>query len=280
MSSDLISTFNPNSLIHDTFNTLHVKKGQAQHLTFLTTGLFKDKCKNWTSLNNDITHSVVSNLNVIELYQLRRISKNFRESCENFLRSILVQKFDDYNCSRASTVSLLTYVPYSERIPSIILKAFGRSLLEAPFLGVFKNHKNISHHNTPIAKGFGPDQNGDMKPFISFYIGKRDLTPFKANLPPSDEQSNPTPMSTPSLRFIFTEGMCGHTLYSSPQAEWEPFFPKPITGIFHDLVLITAGFGLRTINWNAASLSFISDVFDQKHPNFIPWTKPAGTQTV
>ncbi len=116
-------------------------------------------------------------------------------------------KFDDYNCSRASTVSLLIYVPYSEKNPFYHLKSFRKIPTRSPFFGVFKNHKIFLTINTPIAKGFGPDQNGDMKPFISFYIGKRDLIHLRPIFLLLKSRSNPTPMSTPSLRFIFTEGM-------------------------------------------------------------------------
>lgn len=270
MSSISIYNSDSKSNIYETFQAIELKSGKSEGLTFLTKELFKE------NLNNDVTHCILSKLSIPQYCQLKRVSTIFRENCDDVLRPILVGKFEEYNCSRASTISLLTYLPFSERIPSILLKAFGRSLREAPFIGVFNNHKEISQHDTAIAKGFVPNQYGDFRPFFSFYIGKRNLASFTTTV--SSNESKSTSVNTPFLRFIYTEGMFGHTLYASDLKENIPFLSPSNPTRIDELAKLSDGFGLRETSWKAETISFISQVFDQKHPDFILWTKAQETK--
>lgn len=268
-----------NTYVTKYYNAVKFKK---DHTDILFRGLgpslfLQETASGSIELPAEVGHRVFKYLSVLDIHLLKRINTRF-QACVNDFTHLVFREKSCFDFSNVSDTQVITYF-LQDRIDSIILKAFGRALVEAPFLGSFQNTDRIpSHERYAIARGLVAANSWgnrkDPEPFISFYVGRRDQRPFTASTVRTFVGRKwQVQSSSPAVRFIYVSGIYGHHLYPINQNKNEPYLPihHPDRDVKR-LGNLDAGFGLRSSSWSLNNLLLISEIFENLDDCFIPFT--------
>lgn len=232
-----------------------------------------------TELSVELGHRIFEYLWLLDIHLLKRVNKQFQACINEFNRSVFKRR-SCFDFSDVSDTQLITYF-FQDKIHPFILKAFGRALVEAPFLGRFEDGESIpSHEGHAIARGLvatNPAEDLSMwtvEPFISFYVERRDKKPFTAStIYNDDNQVWRVQTSVPAVRFIYVRGLNGYELFSINRAETMFYLPdRHPDEYITKLGNLDSGFDMRIDNWKLERLLFISQIFENLDKHYIPFT--------